>query len=170
VKKIVILAAVALAAAVSASAADYAHKIEVKGVTFEWTVDGANLNAQLTAKTTGWVGVGFNPTKDMLDASFVIGAVKEGQPKAALFIGTSPSSHSKEVDQGDVKNIGGSEADGVTKISFTIPLVSKNPKVKPIAADKDLRMLLAYAADDSVKSKHRDRAEFTVNLSTGAVK
>ncbi|MBU4459607.1 MAG: DOMON domain-containing protein [Verrucomicrobia bacterium] len=169
-KKTVVLAALALAAVVSAPAADYTHKIEAKGVTFEWTVDGANLNAQLTAKTTGWVGVGFNPTKDMLDASFVIGAVKEGQAKAALFIGTSPSAHSKEVEQGDVTNIGGSEADGVTKIRFTIPLVSKNPKVKPIATDKDIRMLLAYAADDSVKTKHRDRAELTVNLSTGAFK
>lgn len=169
-KKTVFLAAAALAAAVSATAADYTHKIEVKGVTFEWTVDGANLNARLTAKTTGWVGVGFNPTKDMLDASFVIGAVKEGQAKAALFIGISPSAHSKEVEQGEVTNIAGSETDGITKIGFAIPLVSKNPKVKPIATDKDIRMLLAYAADDSVKSKHGERAELTVNLSTGAFK
>ncbi len=166
-----VLAAVAVAAAVvGASAADYKNKLEAKGVTFEWTIDGANLNGQLTAKTTGWVGVGFNPTKDMLDAAFVIGAVKDGQAKAALFIGTSPSAHSKDVEQGEVTNIGGSEADGVTKISFTIPLVSKNPKVKPIAVDQDVKMLLAYSADDSIKSKHRDRAQLTVNLTTGAFK
>jgi hypothetical protein len=157
--------------AVNASAAEFAHKTEAGGVTFEWTLDGANLNAKLTAKTTGWVGVGFNPTKDMQDAAFVIGAFKDGAAKAALFIGTSPSAHSKEVEQDFVSNVAGKEENGVTEISFTIPLnYPKNPKVKPIAVDKDIDMLLAVSAEDTVKAKHRDRAHFKLNLTTGEKK
>ena len=166
------IALAALAAtSLSASSAEYKHKIEAKGVTFEWAVDGQNLNVRLAAKTTGWVGIGFNNTKDMQDATFVIGAVKDGVAKAALFVGTSPSAHSKEVDQDFVTNVAGKEENGSTELSFTIPLAyAKNPKVKPIALDKDVPILLAYAIDDSIKTKHRDRAELKVNLTTGVHK
>ncbi len=158
------------ASALSAPAAEYKHKIVQTGVTFEWSVDGQSLNGRMSAKTTGWVGVGFNATKDMQDAGFVIGAVKDGQPKAAVYVGTSPMAHSKAIEQADIANIGGSEADGVTTITFTIPLVSKDPKIRPIAVDKDTKVLLAYGEEDSVKVRHAERAEFLLNLSTGEVK
>ena len=156
--------------AVSANAAEYKHKVVRAGVTFEWGIDGQSLNGRMSAKTTGWVGVGFNATKDMQDAGFVIGAVIDGQPKAAVYVGTSPMAHSKAIEQADIANIGGSEADGVTTITFTIPLVSKDPKVKPIAPEKDTKVLFAYGSDDSVKARHAERAEVLLNLSTGEVK
>jgi hypothetical protein len=156
--------------ALSAPAAEYKHKIVQAGVTFEWGIDGQSLNGRMSAKTTGWVGVGFNATKDMKDAGFVIGAVKDGQAKAAVYVGTAPTAHSKAVVQADISNIGGGEADGVTTISFTIPLVSKNPQVKPIVPEKDTKVLLAYGEDDSVKVRHASRAEFLLNLSTGELK
>ena len=156
--------------AVSAPAAEYKHKIVQAGVTFEWGIDGQSLNGRMSAKTTGWVGVGFNATKGMQDAAFVIGAVKDGQPKAAVYVGNSPMAHGKATAEADVANVGGGEADGVTTIHFTIPLVSKNPQVKPIAVDKDTKVLLAYGNDDSVKVRHAERAEVLLNLSTGEVK
>jgi hypothetical protein len=156
--------------ALSATAAEYKHKVVQAGVTFEWSIDGQSLNGRMSAKTTGWVGVGFNATKDMQDAGFVIGAVKDGQAKAAVYVGTAPTAHSKAVEQADISNIGGGEADGVTTISFTIPLVSKDPKIRPIAVDKDTKVLLAYGEEDSVKVRHASRDEFLLNLSTGEVK
>jgi len=172
VKMLVAMMSAGLCAAfaVSAAAAEYKHKVVRAGVTFEWGIDGPSLNGRMSAKTTGWVGVGFNATKGMQDAGFVIGAVKDGQPKAAIHIGSSPMAHGKATAEADVANVGGSEADGVTTITFTIPLVSKNPQFKPIAPEKDTKVLLAYGSDDSVKARHAERAEFLLNLSTGEVK
>lgn len=172
VKRIAILSVAAIAAVVSApaSAVEYKHKVVQAGVTFEWAIDGDSLHGQLSAKTTGWVGVGFNATKDMQDAGFVIGAVKDGQPKAAIFLGVSPASHSKAIEQAELTGIDGDEKDGITTIRFTIPLVSKVAGIRPIVPDRDTKVLLAYSNDDSIKVKHVARAEFLLNLATGELK
>ena len=58
--------------------ASYDHEMEAKGVTFAWKIDGDTLHAKVSAKTKGWVAVGFNPTKKMQDANYIIGFVKGG--------------------------------------------------------------------------------------------
>ena len=40
---------------------NYDHNVTVKEMAFLWKVDGESLKVKLTAKTTGWLGVGFNP-------------------------------------------------------------------------------------------------------------
>lgn len=152
-------------------AGDYDHKISVDKVTFEWKLDGKNINVRLQAETEGWVGIGFNPSEDMKDANFILGYVKKGSVKVTDHFGTSKRQHKadKKLDgKNDVTNAAGKEADGVTEISFTIPLDSDDAKDAVIAADKETTVLLAYGAGrDSFRSKHKFRTALKVNLTTG---
>lgn len=155
-----------------AVAAEYNHELQDKAMTFAWKVDGENLAVKLSAKTEGWVGVGFNPSKAMKDANFVLGYVKKGKAKIVDEFGDSDNTHKSDKKLGgtvDATLVGGTETDGVTTIEFTMPLKSADKNDTAITADGDTIVLLSYGAGrDSFKSKHKYRSSFKVNLTSGA--
>lgn len=155
-------------------AADYDHTVEAKKMTFSWKIDGENLAAKITAETDGWVGIGFNPSKKMKDANYVIGYVKKGEVKVVDEFGTTNTGHKNDSKLGgtdDVTVIGGSEEGGITTIEFVIPLKSEDKNDGEIKVDADTTVLLAYGAGrDSFKSKHKYRTTLIINLGTGEVK
>lgn len=65
----------------SLSAMEYQHTLEVKNMQFSWTIEGDQIHVRLSAKTTGWVAIGFDPEKAMQGANIIIGAVKKGKVK-----------------------------------------------------------------------------------------
>ena len=158
----------------SVQSASYDHEMEAKGATFAWKVDGDTLHGKVSAKTKGWVAVGFNPSKKMKDANYIIGYVKDGQPEVADHFGDKSTGHSPDEKLGgtsDVTLVGGSEEGGITTIEFTIPLDSGDKYDSALSADGDTVVLLAFGPDrDSYKPRHKNKATKTVNLSTGAVK
>jgi hypothetical protein len=168
----VVCAVVVMMAPVGVLAGEYAHTVEVKGMTFSWTVNGANLDVRLSAKTDSWVGIGFNPSEAMKDAGFVLGYVKGGKVSVTDHFGTSKFQHMEDAKLGgaeNVTNISGSESGGVTTIGFTIPLNSGDSRDAVIDPAGDTVVLLAHGQGrDSFAGKHVFRAELTVNLSTGA--
>jgi hypothetical protein len=149
----------------------YDHKIAVENIVFEWKLSGEILHIRLAAKTEGWVGIGFNPSKRMKDANFIIGYVKEGNVTVTDHYGTTERQHEKDTKLGGQMNIGdiaGKEENGVTEITFSIPLNSAGPKDRPIWTDKDNTVLLAYGAGrDSFTAKHQFKTALKVNISTG---
>lgn len=151
----------------------YDHKIEVKNMDFQWKVDGPDIHIKLKAKTTGWVGIGFNPSKEMKDANFILGYVKQGKPRATDHYGHTLRQHKSDKKLGgkkNVSNIAGKEENGFTEISFTIPLDSGDPKDQAISLDKDTTVMLAYGAGrDSFRSKHQFKTSLKVNLKSGKV-
>lgn len=56
----------------------------------EWKVDGGEITFTVTAKTTGWIGLGFGPSKHMTGADLVIGGVKDGKGYLHVSLGYSP--------------------------------------------------------------------------------
>ncbi len=149
----------------------YQHSAAIEQITFSWAVEGELLHIKLSAKTTGWVGIGFNPTKGMKDANFILGYVKKGKVKLRDDYGTSERTHSKDTKDGGQENFtnaAGKEANGTTEISFTIPLDSGDSKDNVIKPDGETTVLLAYGAGrDSFLSKHQFNGVLKVNLSTG---
>ena len=150
---------------------NYSHKIEVEKIVFQWQIDGKSIHIQLSAPTTGWVGIGFNPSDGMKDANIVLGYVKKGKVKVSDEFGTQRKQHKKDTRLGGAKNItdiNGTEKNGVTTISFTMPLDSGDAKDQPLAIDKDTYVLLAHGSGrDSFNSRHKVNAELNVNLKTG---
>ena len=169
-----VLALACLVGVSSVQSASYDHEMEAKGVTFAWKVDGDILHGKVSAKTKGWVAVGFNPSDKMKDANYIIGYVKDGTPEVADHFGDKSTSHSPDEDLGgtsDVTLVGGSEEGGVTTIEFTIPVNSGDKYDSALSMDGDTVVLLAFGPDrDSLKPRHKNKVSKTVNLSSGAVK
>ncbi len=152
----------------------YDFNIKVEKMSFEWKADTTNLNIRLSAKTTGWVGIGFSPTVKMKDANIIVAYVKKGKVKIIDEFGLSGTVHSKDSKHGgkkDVTAISGTEENGITTVEFTIPLNSGDSKDKPVELKGDTTVILAYGAGrDSFRSRHVFRTTLKVNLGTGAYK
>lgn len=152
-------------------AAQYDHEIQDKKISFAWKVDGDNLAVKVSAQTDGWIGIGFNPTKLMKDANFILGYVKGGKAEVFDEFGSEDNNHMPDDKSGgtkDVTLVGGTEAGGKTTIEFTMPLKPADKHDTAITVDGDTTVLLAYGAGrDSLKSKHQYRTALKVNLSTG---
>ena len=151
--------------------ADYQHKADLDKISIEWTIDGNFLNLRLEAKTASWVGIGFNPSKGMKDANFILGYVKGGKVKVTDDFGTTQRQHKQDIKIGgenNITNISGKEENKTTEISFTLPLNSEDEKDSQIFPDKDNIVLLAFGPGrDSFKSRHKFKAKIKVNFSTG---
>ena len=160
--------------ATSLLAGTYDHEVQAKDMTFAWRVDGDTLHAKMSAKTKGWVGVGFNPSKKMKDANFILGYVKDGKAEVADHFGTKATGHDEDSKKGgsdDVILVAGAEDNGLTTIEFTMPMSSSDKMDGTLTADGDTILLLAYGPDrDSMKPRHKFKKTMTVNLSTGASK
>ncbi len=155
-------------------AADYDHEVKAKKIIFSWKIDGDALAVKISAKTKGWVGIGFNPSEKMKGADFVLGYVKKGEAKIVDEFGSGKTNHSSDKKLGgtaDVTLVAGTEKDGVTTIEFTMPLKSADKYDTVFDVNGDTVVLLAYGPDrDSFKTRHKARTALTVNLATGASK
>ena len=150
----------------------YSHGFAVGDLRFLWTLKGDSIDVKLAAPTNGWIGVGFNPDvpENMKGANFLIGYVKGGEAQVFDHYGTETKKHKedKKIEGStDVSNVSGSEQDGQTVLEFSVPLDSGDAKDRPVSAQGETTVLLAYGRSDSIVLKHRFRAILKVNLSTG---
>ena len=153
-------------------AAEYDHELQDQKITFAWKVVGDTLAVKLSAETEGWIGIGFNPQKEMKGANIILGYVKNGVAKLDDDYGVDENAHKTDTKIGgtsDVTLVGGTEADGKTTLEFILPLASADKKDTKIDINGDTIVLLAYGAGrDSFLAKHKYRTALKVNLSTGA--
>jgi len=136
------------------------NEVTAAGVTMQWRVEGSNLAVTLTAATTGWVAVGFNPTMAMQGANIIIGEVHNNIVTIEDDFGTGPNDHNADTALGgtdNVINLGGSETNGVTEIRFKIPLDSGDPNDRPLAIGNTYKIMLARALVDFLTTQHAAR-------------
>lgn len=126
------------------------------GFTFEWKVEDSTgtIRIKLTAPTTGWLAVGFDPTSFMNEADLLIGFVSGGTAQARDDYGTGSVTHESDLVLGgtdDLELITGSETAGETVLEFRIPLNSGDAYDKVLAAGTTYTVIFAYGengADD----------------------
>ena len=156
---------------VSVQAGQYDYEVKDKKISFAWKVDGDKLVVKMAAETEGWVGIGFNPSKEMKGANFILGYVKDGEAKITDEFGDGENSHipvDKVGGANIVTLVGGTETGGVTTIEFTIPLKAADKSHSDLKTSGETLVLLAYGGRDSFKMKHTYRTALKVNLGTGA--
>jgi hypothetical protein len=161
------LAVLVLSTGAIAAEEQGSKQIEVEGIRFGWAIDAGVLQVTVIAKTTGWVGVGFEPERKMEGADFVIGYVKDGMVVIEDHYGVSTRKHQKDTDLGgtdDVVDTGSLESDGSTKLAFKIPLDSSDEFDNKLEEGKTITVLLAYGKDDDTSSKHRRVVEASIKL------
>lgn len=153
---------------------DYQHSLTAGKMTFDWSLEGETLAVKIAAPTTGWVGIGFNPSNQMKDANFIVGYVKNGKVSVFDEYGVAAARHAQDTKRGGADNVtvvGGTEQGKQTVLEFTIPLNSGDEFDGTIDPNGDTVVLLAYGPDrDSTRMKHSAHETLTVNLSNGSVK
>ncbi|WP_051309725.1 DOMON domain-containing protein [Desulfogranum japonicum] len=163
-----------LSFSITCFAADYQHSLDIEKMHFSWSVNGDQLAVKISAPTTGWVAIGFNPTDKMKDADIVIGYVKDGKVKIEDDFGMAATLHKSDTKIGGSENVtvvGGSEENGITTLEFTLPLNSGDDKDTVIDPAADTVVIVGYGGDrDSFRMKHVFRETLTVNLGNGQKK
>ncbi|MCX7656026.1 MAG: DOMON domain-containing protein [Treponemataceae bacterium] len=133
-----------------------------------WKIEGTSLVMTVSAATSGWVAVGFNPSSMMKDANIIMGAIlPNGTTVIEDHFGTSLTAHRKDSDLGgtnDVRLISGEEKNGKTTITFSIPLNSGDRYDRPLAGGSKVTVLLALANQDNLTSKHNKRTKVELTL------
>ncbi|MBN2379415.1 DOMON domain-containing protein [candidate division WOR-3 bacterium] len=136
------------------------NKLAAGDFTMEWMTDNEYLHVKLSAPTTGWVALGIAPSSMMKDADFIMGYVKGGEVYVSDEYGNSATSHTPDTDLGGKDNIldkAGSEADGVTRISFKIPLNSGDSYDKILEPGGTYKVIFAYGSSDDFTSYHKKK-------------
>lgn len=133
---------------------------------FKYRHTDNTIDIIVSANTTGWVSVGFNPSIKMKDANYIIGYVKDNLLYIEDHFGVSPISHSSDISLGgtnDIINPKGNEKDGWTEMSFTISRKPKDKFDNEIKKGKNL-IILAFGLRDDFTSKHVNLLKFNIEL------
>jgi len=123
---------------------------------FSWKVNGDFIDFKISAKTNGWISVGFNPTTKMKNATMVLGVMKEGIPNFTYHYGTANFKHKSIEDLGGknlITNPKGTEGKDLSEISFSLPLKSDGKYDADFKKGKHV-IILAYSISKEFKSKH----------------
>lgn len=136
---------------------------------FSWRFLEEEIEFTVTAPTTGWVGIGFNPSRMMKDAQYILGYVADGQLYVRDDFGTGNTSHASDTSLGgtnDVRPVRGSEENGATTIVFALPLKARDAYDIDFIQGESYRVLLAYggANADNFTGMHRSRQSLDVVL------
>jgi hypothetical protein len=134
-----------------------------------WEFISDEIEFSVTAPTEGWVAIGFNPSRMMKDAHFIIGYVADGQLAVRDDYGTGNTKHASDESVGGTQNvrpISGTEADGITTIVFALPLASGDQFDVEFTQGTSYKVLLAYGANngDNFTGMHRGRTSVDVVL------
>lgn len=140
-----------------------------RGITLSWRINGEALEVSVSAPTTGWVAVGFEPSRAMKDANILIGYVADGEVVVTDQFGTTMVQHAEDTTLGgtvDVTVLGGAESDGSTTLEFSIPLDSGDEYDRPLEPGSTVGVILAYGENgaDDLSGYHRDRAAVEITL------
>nr|WP_321468435.1 DOMON domain-containing protein [uncultured Desulfobulbus sp.] len=158
----------------SLSAGTYQHSLSIDKMSFDWSVVGETLAIKIAAPTTGWVGIGFNPSDMMKDANIIIGYVKDGKVEISDDYGFGVTAHAPDEQKGGASNVtvvGGSEEGTTTTLEFTIPLKSGDEHDRVIDPKAETKVMFAYGPDrDSMRMKHQYDKVVTINLTSGTMK
>ncbi|MFW6288844.1 MAG: DOMON domain-containing protein [Spirochaetota bacterium] len=143
--------------------------IEEVDMSFSWRIMGEDLEVELSGPTTGWIAVGFKPSRGMKDANILIGYVDGADVVMTDQFGTTMVAHRPDTDLGGESNtevISGEEANGTTTIRFRLPLDSGDEYDQPLSADEEMRVIFAYGPDgaDDTSTYHAERGGVDMSL------
>ena len=147
-----------------------AHQAETAGAVLYWSNDAEHLYAAISAQTTGWVAVAFDPQQAMMGANYVFGYVQDGELYLEDMYGTKPrgiDAHPPDEQLGgsnDILESAGREEAGRTVIEFKIPLDSGDPYDKPLVPGASYTALLAVGGADDFVSYHTERGATQITL------
>ena len=131
-----------------------------KDWSFSWAFKAETIEFTMSAPTTGWISLGFNPTKRMKDADYILAYIKDGKVYISDEYGTGNTSHSSDVSLGgkaSAKAISFVEEAKKTTITFSLPLNSGDQYDTVFVKGEKCKVLAAYGTSKNFSARHRKR-------------
>lgn len=140
------------------------YKDTKTGATFNWTIDGDTLYVGVTAKATGWVGVGFNPTGDKKDgADMYMFVMEKGKMIGMDGFMAKPKGEPKWDDREGCKNnlltSGGALSGGNLTVEFSRKLDTGDKCDVVIKKGAENTVLIAHSDNSNIKKAHKKEDE-----------
>ncbi len=139
------------------------------GIDVRIAVVADTLEVELSAETTGWISIGFDPSRQMADANIIIAYVEDGELDIADDYGIGPMAHDRDTNHGgsnDIIAATGRQENGMTTVNFTIPLDSGDDLDKPLILGETYLVLVAHGPDGAADftTYHANRGSFELEL------
>jgi len=134
---------------------------------FSWVITTNTVEFTMSAPTTGWIALGFNPSSRMKDADYILAYVENGKIHISDEYGTGNISHKSDVSLGgqeSAKAIAFVEEPKKTTITFALPLNSGDKYDKVFIKGEKYKVLAAYSTSKNFSSKHRKRDSVDIVL------
>ncbi|HKL59299.1 MAG TPA: DOMON domain-containing protein [Sphaerochaeta sp.] len=138
-----------------------------KDWSFSWVFKGENIEFTMSAPTTGWLALGFNPTKRMKDADYILAFVENGQVYISDEYGTGNTTHKSDLSLGgkdSAQAISFLEDATKTTITFSLSLNSGDKYDTIFRQGEQCRVLGAYSSSKNLSSKHKKRDSVDIIL------
>jgi len=140
-------------------------------VTVSWSIEGSSASFAVSARTAGWVALGFGALQMMEGADMAIGSAPAGgEGRVVDSLSTGPTGpHPADVLQDGRQSLEAAavrETDGVTVMEFRRPLAADDAADKPVAAGD--RFIWAFGGDDDTDSFHAAAGAGVLSSAAGA--
>lgn len=136
-------------------------------IELSWIFLENEIEFTYTAKTTGWLAIGFEPTQVMKNADIKIAYVENGKLVMEDHFAHGFTSHKKDQELGGEYNltaIEGFEKDGKTTIIFKMPLISSDKYDISLEERGTYKVIFATGRKDNFKSIHNWRSLETITF------
>lgn len=146
---------------------DSTGEIVVEDVILQWSAEVPGIQITVSAPTTGWIAVGFEPSAAMMDADIIMGYVSDGEVYIRDDWGDGYTSHKSDEELGgtdDITVVSGSEESGITVISFNRPLSADDTYDRELVIGNTYTILIAYGPDDADNFQGYHAWEETVEI------
>ena len=134
-----------------------------------WQFLEGEIEFTMWAPTTGWLSIGFNPSRAMRDAAYILAYVDNGNVSIREDFGTGNTAHRADTSLGGTEQVRATafkEEEGTTYITFVLPLDSGDEHDVVFTPGETYTLLAAYSGNGSKNftAPHRARKALQITL------
>ena len=142
--------------------AEAQKEVTLGGMTLSYRLLAEEIELQLTAPTTGWVGVGFNSRNSIVKSDLYLLRVKEGKVEGLDLYVVGAGNPREDTELGGTNSLillEGLEKNSTTQVNLRLPFPSGDKFDYLHHQDKEFWLILAYSVSDdfdhhSIMRKH----------------
>jgi hypothetical protein len=157
------------------TAGEYAQSASFRdgAVTVSWSIEGSSASFAVSARTAGWVALGFGALQMMEGADMAIGSAPAGgEGRVVDSFSTGPTGpHPADTLQNGRQSLEAAvvrETNGVTVMELRRPLAADDAADRPVAAGD--RFIWAFGGNDDINSHHAAAGAGVLSSAAGAVR